>query len=36
MTLTYPRRQRQLQNLVRKLGLKAQAPVQWHLLDLAL
>ncbi|MBV8883070.1 MAG: ribonuclease III [Chroococcidiopsidaceae cyanobacterium CP_BM_RX_35] len=36
MPLTYPRRQRQLQSLVRKLGLSAQAPVQWHLLDLAL
>lgn len=36
MTLSYPRRQRQLQSLVQKLGLPAQAPVQWHLLDLAL
>lgn len=36
MTLSYPRRQRQLQNLVQKLGLPAQAPVQWQLLDLAL
>ncbi|MBV9386952.1 MAG: ribonuclease III [Chroococcidiopsidaceae cyanobacterium CP_BM_ER_R8_30] len=36
MTLSYPRRQRQLQNLTRKLGLPAQALVQWHLLDLAL
>ena len=36
MTLSYPRRQRQLQNLTRKLGLPAQATVQWHLLDLAL
>lgn len=36
MTISYPRRQRQLQRLVQKLGLTAQAPVQWHLLDLAL
>ena len=36
MTLSYPRRQKQLQSLVQKLGLPAQAPVQWHLLDLAL
>lgn len=36
MTLSYPRRQKQLQNLVQKLGLSAQAPVQWKLLDLAL
>lgn len=36
MTLRYPRRQKQLQSLVQKLGLPAQAPVQWHLLDLAL
>ena len=36
MTLSYPRRQRQLQNLVQKLGLPDQAVVQWHLLDLAL
>ena len=36
MTLSYPRRQRQLESLVQKLGLPAQAPVQWHLLDLAL
>jgi len=36
MTLSYPRRQRQLQSLVQKLGLPAQAPVQWKLLDLAL
>jgi len=36
MTLSYPRRQRQLQSLVQKFGLPAQAPVQWHLLDLAL
>lgn len=36
MTLIYPRRQKQLQSLVQKLGLPAQAPVQWQLLDLAL
>lgn len=36
MTLQYPHRQRQLQNLVQKLGLSEQAPIQWHLLDLAL
>jgi len=36
MTLSYPRRQKQLQSLVQKLGLTAQAPVQWQLLDLAL
>ncbi len=36
MTLSYPRRQKQLESLVQRLGLSAQAPVQWHLLDLAL
>ena len=36
MSLSYPRRQKQLQSLLQKLGLSAQAPVQWHLLDLAL
>lgn len=36
MTLSYPRRQKQLQSLVNRLGLPAQAPVQWRLLDLAL
>ncbi len=36
MTLSYPRRQKQLQSLVNKLGLPAQAPIQWQLLDLAL
>jgi len=36
VTLSYPRRQKQLQSLVQKLGLPKQAPVQWHLLDLAL
>lgn len=35
MTLSYPRRQKQLQGLLQRLGL-TQAPVQWHLLDLAL
>lgn len=34
--LKYPHRQHQLQNLVQKLGLSAQAPVHWSLLDLAL
>ncbi len=36
MTLPYPRRQKQLQNLVQKLGLSEQAPIEWSLLDLAL
>jgi ribonuclease-3 len=36
MTLSYPRRQKQLQSLVQRLGLSKQVPVQWHLLDLAL
>lgn len=36
MTLSYPRRQKQLQTLVQKLGLSAHAPVKWSLLDLAL
>lgn len=36
MTLSYPRRQKQLQSLVNRLGLPAQAPVKWQLLDLAL
>ncbi|MBD2214177.1 ribonuclease III [Calothrix sp. FACHB-156] len=36
MSLAYPRRQRQLENLVKKLGLPKEAPIQWHLLDLAL
>lgn len=31
-----PRRQKQLQKFVRKLGLPATAPVEWSLLDLAL
>jgi ribonuclease-3 len=36
MSPVYPRRQRQLESLVQKLGLSPDAPVQWHLLDLAL
>jgi len=36
MTLVYPRRQRQLENLVRKLGLPTGLPIKWELLDLAL
>lgn len=36
MSLTYPRRQKQLESFVEKLGVPAQAPIQWHLLDLAL
>lgn len=36
MTLSYPRRQKQLQSLVQRLGLPATAPIKWHLLDLAL
>ncbi|MFQ4141865.1 ribonuclease III [Chlorogloeopsis sp. ULAP02] len=36
MTLAYPRRQRQLESLVKKFGLPAQAPIKWQLLDLAL
>ena len=36
MTLAYPRRQRQLENLVQKLGLSTEAPIKWQLLDLAL
>lgn len=36
MTLVYPRRQRQLESLVRKLGLPITAPIKWELLDLAL
>ena len=31
-----PRRQKQLQQLIRKLGLPVDAPVNWSLLDLAL
>ena len=36
MTLSYPRRQKQLESLVQKLGLSARARVHWQLLDLAL
>ncbi|MFH7026258.1 MAG: ribonuclease III [Heteroscytonema crispum UTEX LB 1556] len=36
MSLAYPRRQRQLENLVQKLGLPESAPIKWQLLDLAL
>lgn len=36
MSVTYPRRQRQLESLVKKLGLSAEAPLKWELLDLAL
>ncbi|MBR8835169.1 MAG: ribonuclease III [Stigonema ocellatum SAG 48.90 = DSM 106950] len=36
MSLAYPRRQRQLESLVQKLGLPVVAPVKWQLLDLAL
>lgn len=36
MTISYPRRQKQLQSLVQKLGISAPAPIQWRLLDLAL
>ncbi|MBW4546863.1 MAG: ribonuclease III [Symplocastrum torsivum CPER-KK1] len=36
MTLTDPRRQKQLRQLIQKLGLPEQSPVQWELLDLAL
>lgn len=36
MTLIYPRRQKQLETLVKKLGLPTGAPIKWQLLDLAL
>ncbi|MEH1965924.1 ribonuclease III [Nostoc sp.] len=36
MPLPYPRRQRQLESLVQKLGLSLEAPIKWELLDLAL
>lgn len=36
MSLAYPRRQRQLENLVKKLGLSVDAPIKWNLLDMAL
>jgi ribonuclease-3 len=36
MSRVYPRRQRQLESLVQKLGLSLNAPIKWELLDLAL
>jgi len=36
MSLAYPRRQRQLENLVKKFGLPLEAPIKWDLLDMAL
>ncbi|MFB2920723.1 MULTISPECIES: ribonuclease III [Aerosakkonema] len=36
MNLSYPRRQKQLQTLIQKLGLPEKTPVKWQLLDLAL
>jgi ribonuclease-3 len=36
MSRVYPRRQRQLESLVQKLGLSLNAPIKWQLLDLAL
>ncbi len=36
MILPDPRRQKQLQQFVQRLGLPEQAPVQWRLLDIAL
>ncbi len=36
MTLQYPRRQQQLQNLLQRLGVPEKAPIRWELLDLAL
>lgn len=36
MAIADPRRQKQLQKLVQKLGLPDSAPIQWSLLDLAL
>lgn len=36
MVLQYPRRQKQLESLVQKLGLPAHAPIHWELLDRAL
>ena len=36
MALHYPRRQQQLESLVRKFGLSPDAPIAWELLDLAL
>jgi ribonuclease-3 len=36
MVLQYPRRQKQLESLVQKLGLSTDAPIAWELLDQAL
>lgn len=36
MTISYPRRQKQLQSLVQKLRISTPTSIQWHLLDLAL
>lgn len=36
MSVVYPRRQRQLESLVERLGLPVTAPIKWQLLDLAL
>jgi ribonuclease-3 len=36
MSRVYPRRQRQLESLVQKLGLSLDEPIKWPLLDLAL
>jgi len=36
MSLAYPRRQRQLESLVKKLGMLPEAPIKWQMLDLAL
>ncbi|MBD2385461.1 ribonuclease III [Cylindrospermum sp. FACHB-282] len=36
MSPVYPRRQRQLESLVQKLGLSVDAPIKWQLLDLGL
>jgi ribonuclease III len=36
MTLSYPRRQKQLQSLVNRLGIPTSAAINWQLLDLAL
>ncbi|MBF2014678.1 MAG: ribonuclease III [Richelia sp. RM2_1_2] len=36
MSVIYPRRQRQLESLLKKLGLSAKSPLKWELLDLAL
>jgi ribonuclease III len=36
MSLAYQPRQKELEKLVKKLGLSQQTPIKWHLLDLAL